>query len=364
MDSEDVSKAGCAGADVRVRRCSDPARGVGLFATRAFEVGEVVLREAPLEAMLEFGERSDQHCTRCLRALHHAADSEACAHGCTARWCSPACVRSSEAWHAHLCPARSEQYREYIADAEEACNEYFVLAARLFATPPKSRCTPSDADDANGSDSPALSPTPSSVCAGLKGVAWWRTVDAPAAPASAAAHARGARALTARQCARLRAALPPHSSHGLTTAALALAAGAIRMNAIGCAVAADEPPTGAAQPPVRAAVGLGLFDVACRANHSCAPSARLCCEAGCAAAAAVLRATRLLACGDEVTIDYLSDFDGAHEEKRALLREQYLFECACDVCVPHPALMTGLSAEAGAADDRSRVVEGGSWEVG
>ena len=63
------------------------------------------------------------------------------------------------------------------------------------------------------------------------------------------------------------------------------------------------------------------------------PSARLSYDAESADVAHVeLRATRELACGEEVTIDYLAGFAGTWMEKRAQLREQYCFDCACTHC--------------------------------
>ena len=45
----------------------------------------------------------------------------------------------------------------------------------------------------------AWQPRASHVCAGLKGIPWWLTVDVPADPENAASHCEGAQALTAKE---------------------------------------------------------------------------------------------------------------------------------------------------------------------
>ena len=121
---------------------------------------------------------------------------------------------------------------------------------------------------------------------------------------------------------------------------------------------------------------LGLFDCIGRANHACAPNARLTSDDGdetarafscrrgrcvppapplrptaagpthaqpsclwlptphapARQAQATLRASREIACGEELRIDYLAGLEISAAEKRALLCEQYLFECACPAC--------------------------------
>ena len=248
--------------------------------------------------------------------------------------------------------------RAYHEAAEEACNEYFVLAARLFACPPVSHVSVEDAaavmDEAEASrlmdaaatracdahGHPLPCPRPSSVCAGLRGVPWWLTVDPPSNPEDARLHFNGAQALTELQCERLRFALEeircgliPTETTAIeggeavpTPSSLALAMGAVRMNAVGICVASSRVEGGTAS-------GLGLFDLIGRVNHSCMPNARLQSLRGeTEAAGATLTAIRDIEVGEEVAIDYLAQFDGSMVQKRAHLMEQYRFSCNCKLC--------------------------------
>lgn len=239
--------------------------------------------------------------------------------------------------------------RAFHEAAEEACNEYFLLAARLFACPAESliRTDASDESHTRTDESddalcmnpavtgtafcddghPLPSPRPSSVCAGLRGVPWWLTVDAPDDPEQARVHYDGARSLTELQCERLATALKREPAAIVPTpSALALAMGVIRMNAIGVCVDSSSAEGGIA-------AGLGLFDLLGRVNHSCLPNARLESVTGeREAATATLAANRDIEIGEEVLIDYLSNFKGSAAEKRAHLTEQYRFKCRCELC--------------------------------
>ena len=412
--SSALSAADRAAGNVCVRQASREM-GLGLFTTRPFSANAIVLDERPLVSMLEFHSTDPVvHCVECLRrcVVADTEDSETdddalTCRACSIRWCSETCRQASAPWHRHLCFAVSPTMRLYSEAAEEACNEYFILAARLFAAPPTSRVEaslppairpfeeqycfdcewPPPAISSSASGAILEPPKPSAVCAGLKGVPWWLTVD-PVADRTA--HIAGARELTELQCERLRASLPPGGIHEPTAEALSVAMGALRMNVIGVCVQARQ--------PHHPAIGMGLFDLACRgerrrttpspiaaaarshklvtagrtpsiallaltsplcacclwlaphrappfgtfwklrcdrraANHSCMPSARLACDAESVDVARVqMRATRELACGEEATIDYLAGVAGTSMEKRAQLQEQYCFDCACTHC--------------------------------
>ena len=96
-------------------------------------------------------------------------------------------------------------------------------------------------------------------------------------------------------------------------------------------------------PPLRA---LGLFLVESAANHSCNPSAHVSPISGAGGSGIEMVAARPIAAGEEVTISYLGELpvppgNAANAEteeaeaarrRRALLREQYLFECGCERC--------------------------------
>jgi hypothetical protein len=104
-----------------------------------------------------------------------------------------------------------------------------------------------------------------------------------------------------------------------------------------------------------AAGGLGLFVLESAANHSCDPNTLVAPASwlgpdGRHRLGIELVAGRTIAAGEEVTISYLGDLpaDAAAEadadaavaaaaaraERRALLREQYLFDCSCSRCGP------------------------------
>jgi len=185
----------------------------------------------------------------------------------------------------------------YFACAEEVCNEYFVLAARLLALNP--------ADDAPWTS--------------LKGTPWWETIT-PASADKADAHREGAHQLTAMQCQMLVEALP---SCGVSTLELAEIMGMVRMNAVGICVGGGPDDPGDA--------ALGLFDATCRINHSCEPNAAIV-AVGDPFASATVCASRPIAAGEEVTIDYLACSEKAGAAKRAELLEQYRFECRCAAC--------------------------------
>ena len=343
------------------------AVGVGLFTTRSFEAGEILLSEPPLVAMLEFDDgassRRSRHCAECLKHLTHttARGSEheqvqVCRFGCSSAWCSERCRQRAEAsGHALLCPSRSEAMRAFLDESEQAFNEYFVLAARLFASPPSSRLashlranearSPTSATDggASADDSTSTAQT-SCICVGLKGVPWWLTVDPPDDLEQARLHCEGAQALTEVQCERLHSVLchvlsqqsgredvEVDSSDGvhdaertmLTPRSLALAMGALRMNVIGVCVESEA----------GTLAGMALYDVVSRANHSCVPNAHLESFADDTKGAhASLRAARRIASSEEVVIDYLGLLSNG-AEKRAALREQYKFDCVCQSCV-------------------------------
>jgi SET and MYND domain-containing protein len=96
-------------------------------------------------------------------------------------------------------------------------------------------------------------------------------------------------------------------------------------------------------------MGTGLYPLAALANHACLPTAV---QSFGPNAELTLRALQPLAPGDQVTIAYI-DLSPARTQRRAALREAYLFDCQCAACV-HPQ---GGSAEAEAARevDRSRM---------
>ena len=152
--------------------------------------------------------------------------------------------------------------------------------------------------------------------ASLKGAPWWQTVMPPHLDdEGVAAHCEGARKLTEEQCERL----VQGTSWSITATELATIMGMLRMNVLG--IPSHRHCTG----------GLGIFDIACSFNHSCEPNAAIV-AGGESFASATIRASRPIATGEEVTIDYLACFDGSATAKRTELREKYLFDCRCAAC--------------------------------
>eukprot|EP00928_Gymnodinium_smaydae_P046758 TRINITY_DN31177_c0_g1_i1.p1 TRINITY_DN31177_c0_g1~~TRINITY_DN31177_c0_g1_i1.p1 ORF type:complete len:484 (-),score=113.97 TRINITY_DN31177_c0_g1_i1:116-1489(-) len=131
---------------VQVRRCcgTRASLGNGLFARRSFEEGETLFEEEPIcgSAVLLFDEQARSkarhcaHCTISLRRPDAAAEevNVSCDRGCGAEYCSEAC-RTDAYWAHHelLCAARQPLWSEYEQHARECGNEYYVLAARMFA---------------------------------------------------------------------------------------------------------------------------------------------------------------------------------------------------------------------------------------
>lgn len=74
-------------------------------------------------------------------------------------------------------------------------------------------------------------------------------------------------------------------------------------------------------------IGIALFDRVSLLNHSCDPNAVVLFDG----TAAIVRALRPLAAGEEITISYIDRATDRHERQRSLL-SQYFFTCACARC--------------------------------
>eukprot|EP00767_Chilomastix_cuspidata_P002010 gnl/Chilomastix_cuspidata/2131.p1 GENE.gnl/Chilomastix_cuspidata/2131~~gnl/Chilomastix_cuspidata/2131.p1 ORF type:complete len:686 (+),score=89.63 gnl/Chilomastix_cuspidata/2131:156-2060(+) len=88
---------------------------------------------------------------------------------------------------------------------------------------------------------------------------------------------------------------------------------------------------------------LAVFPTICCASHSCAPNCVW--QWSHTARAMILTAVRFIACGEEITISYLSDDDllCPRAFRREALRVSYFFHCACGRCCAEGHELSPLS---------------------
>lgn len=352
------------------------SRGRGLLAARAFDEGEVLLADRWLVGVPTGTRRA---CEQCLRVCAWSPIDESC-RGCGARYCSAAC--RDLAWQRHhqlLCPAVAAgcggsthpldvfaKHAQLAPKVLEQSAEEVVLAARMLAL-----CALWEGGEAGGGTPPTGVPPPfdglSSYCVVGAAREAGKATDASSARSKwlgdsyrlLAASALGKHARFAARC-------PPHVySHCL---------GLIDRNAASVrAVAASQlhaaqagRPMGRAASAADVAEGIGVYPIFSFANHSCAPNAVNAKGAHDGDAALdnclLLRAARRVEAGEEILFDYL---DSAHEataaatappsakQRQAKLRENFGFECACQLCVPAAAeVLDGSDALAMATSAR------------
>ncbi|CAK0884009.1 unnamed protein product [Prorocentrum cordatum] len=78
--------------------------------------------------------RASAHCAHCAAPLL-AASAARCAAGCPAAYCGEGCRQEAHwAYHEVLCPAANAEWAAFEDHARECSNEYYVLAARAFAS--------------------------------------------------------------------------------------------------------------------------------------------------------------------------------------------------------------------------------------
>ena len=140
-------------ADTVSNRFSDRVNAGGLFANKACPSGSIVFEEYPIGATaVAFFWHARQYCANCAKPLF--PDScIACPNNCEDRYCSSACrERAFELYHHTLCTATNEPFSQYHQSALQACNEYYLVAARLLVMFPNApwlfhfECTPEDHD--------------------------------------------------------------------------------------------------------------------------------------------------------------------------------------------------------------------------
>ena len=380
--------------------------GLGLFATHAIVEGEELLRERWLiGAPLAISE--SRGCAHCLRVCaFNPADGKAgvgCNAGCGARYCSPACRDAAwRQYHRLLCveaqnddsskPPAVSPLAVFCKHARLAPStigqkpEDVLLAAEILAS-----CVTWDAgasarrgDDATDEATAQLRTTLKHAAAKAdrsRGVlpAPFDTLSSYCVVSAAIRQHGGAAAEPAAACARwvnesykllsatklgrrpeFRERCPPQVySHALgvldRNAACAAALPASRL------IAPLAGGVGDGAVASQLVEGFGVYPIFSCTNHSCSPNAV---NAQGAAAdgeavldnSLVLRASRPIAAGEEITFDYLDgnvlglsgrrDGDvhsGAtggrstrrcHSERRQRLRENFGFDCACARCAP------------------------------
>jgi len=273
---------------------------------------------------------------------------------CGCHWCGTECAEAMACLHKSG-GCVSEEWRAYYAAAEEALNEYFILAARMhfkFEAALRRRRDEEGGGagcaergglkirEGGGSGSGSgrgrgefrgqrTKDGKKVPWAVMRGVNWALTLGLDDDLAAQA----GMRDLTKAQADRLRTFLPLTSKAGYGTSAADLGRlmGLLRQNVQGTYTSDGQEM-------------MALFLVQSTCNHECDPNARMTWSTTpnettkdqfvtphrpCVA----MRATRSIAQGEEIYIDYIGA--GAPEgsdERAEKLREQYGFKCQCWVC--------------------------------
>ena len=286
-------------AALTVRPTPD-GRGLGLCATRRFSPGALLLdQETPLAAALP-PEAAAWRCRACLAPL--SARSRArippCAGCGAARWCDAACRAEDAVGHAGsgecaLLAAEAAAPAALLAwpgSLRDAC-----LALRLLVRPDGAgRDLACDGGGAGGTEPARL-----------------------AAAGSALAAAAGVGAATAG----VVGARPPVSPSAAAAALRIAALNAVELEEAGGSGAG--PPDNPHPPP-----GAALFRTACRANHSCRPTAAFVARRR---GRLSLRAMVRLEAGQEVTVAY-TDPVSPGPDRREALAAGWGFGCACARC--------------------------------
>lgn len=99
--------------------------------------------------------------------------------------------------------------------------------------------------------------------------------------------------------------------------------------------------------------GSALYSIESKANHSCVPNAQATFPHS--NHVVQLIATRDISCGEEICISYLDDclLSRSRHSRQKELRENYLFNCACQKCEEQKNDLDVTSDEEEDADDES-----------
>jgi hypothetical protein len=115
----------------------DAATGRGVFCTRPFEQGDLILSEPPILVCQCF-ECPVPACRNCLRVLLRDAECVECTGGCGHIYCSESCRQAAAVrYHISMCSAKATDGAhplvEFEAFVKERANEYYLLAAMALS---------------------------------------------------------------------------------------------------------------------------------------------------------------------------------------------------------------------------------------
>lgn len=330
--------------------CHVAGAGEALRAARDLPIGTRLLRVAPLAAV-PYAAELDGLCGGCLQPCSEDVDGFECERCSVARLCRR-CKSGAAMWHhANECHALKA-----LRDGEEgltlAHNDLRLLLRllsvrrRWFADAAAADSEDDVADD-EGRGDPAVEAAAAAgdvivddfeafaeLMSGLEGGDDGELPEA--AVATLHEVAKQAKYLVA---AELRASVDEYVAclgrlqlNGFEmTAATASADPEPGSDSAGGAV--EDPGGRGTTPGGHRPIGIGVFPSAARFNHSCSPNAHQSFdEHGCVTVDTV----RLVRKGEELTIPYV-DTRLPREERRAKLRKNFAFECACARCVEEDA---------------------------
>lgn len=321
--------------------------GAGLFALEPFAAGDIVFSEKPVcgTAALYWDEPlASEHCAHCAWPLSTGSVVR-CPRGCNVCFCSHECAEEAE-WvhHAVLCRdvPGGELWIAYEAHCQECANEYYLIAARIFASLRHL--------DTTAGQLPWN---------GYAGPVWWECMKRPVYSDSSGTESSdesetGSSSLdldayfadrvkdqTAETLEMLRKVFQrqglfvPGStlSRLLTLENFARTLGILRTNALAIGGLVNEEWDGFRDPseiskrPLR---GMALYRLQSLMNHRCSPNCRMVAEG--VASTCDVQATRDVNEGEELCIDYLAGSSYSLQDRRIILLDQYHVDCTCDVC--------------------------------
>ena len=376
-------------------RLSGKGRGRGLFATRAFKKGDVVLRERPVVSCAEDWQSAEATCEECMAFLSSADEMASaelgrparlrqapaavaptpCPDGCGARYCTTACARTArQRHHALLCPRgnkkaaafralvdsiaakrkRPDLRTVYVLAAKVVCHclhrYHRILAAwRRAVAARRVRLSPAAEVALRAA---ALRKAWRVYGSGSRGV-WWDGLRAQGLVGDK--EKESLRTTTCEVAAALRRLLEADGALARGEDGPLLAA-LVSPGFLGTLLALFERnnldatvpspvhaflESGAATKPqqrlldhlhcVEPATGSAYYKVHSCINHSCTPSTEASTPMHIERAECHLTALRPIKAGEEITVSYVDTDMGVKERQTQL--KVYCFRCDCERCV-------------------------------
>ena len=287
-------------------------RGRCAVATRDVAVGEVVLREGAVAAML-LGAYESSRCSLCMRRLRSRPTEHACGECGLQTYCSAACKARAAPLHSAECDAFVAVARA--ARASGADPDLLRVVARLLWTrygEAGSSAGGADAEPAAGGAGHA----PQACVVG--GPHRWGHVAALQAHQSEGEGSAAWRDSVRRGLQKLKRKLP--KAEGVVDEGVFLAA-AVNTNAHGILSGGGS----------GHAVGLGLFPLVALLNHSCDPNMAFEYQFAAAAPHMAVRALRPVGAGQELCVSYVDLLESTPRRRQRLQREKG-FRCVCERC--------------------------------